>query len=316
MSIWIVWQFCGKLSLIHKGDKILQIPNLIKVPLEKSLPKTNENMYEILWASRLQIFEKLYEAGITDPLRLLAEFERFEKEYSMGVIHADDSEGASREFLSGMVVMQPRQTEAQSALKFEGRPVLQAVLDACDESVQCIVELGCGYGRNLIELQYHITNPDISLIGAEYTRSGRRAIEFFNARFFQNRPINVAFTNHSIASFPFIPRDKKVLVFSCHSLEQVRLLPNDFFIKLAGSADKITGIHIEPFGFQAVAQKDWQKTHLHHFCFAHHQSYNMNMFQCFQQAVAAQAIIPEKVSINASFAQPENPSSILIWRKP
>lgn len=251
-------------------------------------------------------------AGVTDPLRLLAELERLESNYRMGIAYTDDS----KKFLSGTVILKPRQTEGRSALKFEGRPVLQAVLDACDESVQCIVELGCGYGRNLIELQYHITNPDISLIGAEYTRSGRRAIEFFNARFFQNRPIDVAFTDHSIASFPFIPRDKKVLVFSCHSLEKLRLLPNDFFIKLAGSADRITGIHIEPFGFQAVPQKDWQEVHLRHFSFAHIQEYNMNMFQCFFQAVAAQAVVTEKVSINASFVQPENPSSILIWRKP
>ena len=293
----------------------MRIPNPIEVCLESPLPATNENMYEILWAARLQVFNEIYKAASTDILHFLALFEKFERECRMGVAFQTNPEGCKEYPQASKVVLCPQQSGQQGGLIFSGRPTLQAVMDAYDDSVDCIVELGCGYGRNLIELQHHIKNPKVSFIGAEYTHSGRQAVEFFNTHFLKDRPIEVTFTDHALASFPFIPRDKKVLVFSCHSLEQVQGLPGDFFIKLANSADNISGVHIEPFGFQAVPREDWQDIHRLHAAFALEKRYNLNMFSCFYQAVEAQHVVPKKLAIHASFAQPENPSSILVWEK-
>lgn len=289
---------------------------MIKVPIEHPIPATNENTYEMLWAARLQIFDKAYENGAKTPFDIIAYLFDLEKRYTFGAEFLPPSVVGRPQLLNGIVRGYPTPHQDYEAVtEYHFNPVLAAVMQQYDPSVETLVELGCGYGRNLIELRHHIKTPDLTFIGAEYTRSGREAIEFFNTKFPDPRPIVATFTDHRLAAFPFIPREGKTLVFTCHSLEQVEKLPLDFFVNLAASSGSITGVHIEPFGFQVVPRDKWNDTFREHNAFARYQGYNLNMMSCLEYAVNEKAITLSGIALNASFAQPENPSSVVVWKK-
>lgn len=289
---------------------------MIKIPIEHPVPATNENTYEMLWAARLQIFHEACAGGAKTPFDIMASLSDLERRYTLGVELLPPPVAGELQLLNGVVrgIPTPHQAcEAVTAYNFN--PVLAVVAQQCDPSVKILVELGCGYGRNLIELRHHIKTPDLTFMGAEYTRSGREAIEFFNTNFPDPRPIVATFTDHRLATFPFIPREGKTLVFTCHSLEQVEKLPLDFFVNLAASSESITGVHIEPFGFQVVPRDEWNDTFRVHNAFARYQGYNLNMMSCLEYAVREKAITLSGVALNVSFAQPENPSSVVVWKK-
>ena len=127
--------------------------------------------------------------------------------------------------------------------------------------------------------------------------------------------IKSSFVDHAHPVFDFMPRDENILVFSCHSLEQVAILPQDYFVKLAESADSIRGVHIEPFGFQAVAPDDRTEVQIKHQDFAVTHQYNTNLMDCIRYAVEQKAIRIEHMEIDFSNFQPGNPSSWISWTK-
>ena len=291
---------------------------VIKVEVTQPVPNTNENFYEIMWAARLDVFRQALRKGAKTPFDIMACLVNLEQQFTFGVEKLPSPTGDGTLYLNGVVRLVPNPDSNQqslSATSYSFNQILAVVVQHCDDGVKAIVELGAGYGRNLIELRHHLRRPDLALIGAEYTQSGRDAMEFFNASFPDLSPIQTAFTDHHLASFPFVPGRDKVLVFSCHSLEQVEKLPLDFFVNLAASAEDITGVHIEPFGFQAVPRSAWNRSHYDHNAFIRSKNYNLNMWACLEHAVREQAITITGMALNVSFAQPENPSSVIVWKK-
>ncbi|AMW34985.1 hypothetical protein HEQ62_02845 [Haematospirillum jordaniae] len=290
----------------------------IKVEITQPIPYTNQNFYEIVWAARLEVFRQALEGGAKTPFDIMACLVNLEQQFTFGVEKLPSPTGDGTLYLNGVVRLVPNPDSNQQSLSapsYSFNQILAAVVQHCDDGVKAIVELGAGYGRNLMELRHHLRRPDLALIGAEYTQSGRDAMEFFNASFPDLTPIQTVFTDHRLASFPFISSKDKVLVFSCHSLEQVEKLPLDFFVNLADSSEDITGVHIEPFGFQAVPRSAWSDVHHAHNAFIRLKDYNLNMWACLEHAVREQAITITGVALNASFAQPENPSSVVVWKK-
>lgn len=292
--------------------------SVIKVDVMQPIPYTNQNFYEIVWAARLEVFRQALEGGAKTPFDVMANLCCLEQQFMLAAESLPSTTGDGTSYLNGVVRLVPNPDSNQqspSTPLYSFNQPLTVVVQHCDDKVKSIVELGAGYGRNLIELRHHFQRPDLALIGAEYTQSGRDAMEFFNASFPDLTPVQTAFTDHRLASFPFIPGKDKVLVFSCHSLEQVEKLPLDFFVNLAASAEDITGVHIEPFGFQAVPRRAWNHSHYDHNAFIRSKDYNLNMWTCLEHAVREQAITITGVALNASFAQPENPSSVVVWKK-
>ena len=129
---------------------------------------------------------------------------------------------------------------------------LQNVLDKhVTENTDVIIDLGSGWGRHSIQLSF--MNEGYNLIAGELSDSGQKITKFFTDKY-----------NLPIESFPFnwhepdsliellSGRDyKEVVLFSSNSIEQIPHLPIDLFDRICNlPINKITGVHIEPVGFQ------------------------------------------------------------------
>ena len=131
------------------------------------------------------------------------------------------------------------------------------LIDIIDETgpYDRIVELGCGYGRNLIEIFYRGGPTDARYFGGEFTQSGveiasklAAATPKMNAKFFH--------FNHLEPSLEGLDLGKKAFVFTCHSIEQVKETPPQWFDVVANAADFVRCAHLDPFEFQIKGAND------------------------------------------------------------
>jgi hypothetical protein len=120
--------------------------------------------------------------------------------------------------------------------------------------VDCIVELGCGYGRNLVELFFN-GGPKIPYFGGELTETGR-AIGDALASLSKEQTLSFHPFDHVSPDLSWMPRCNRALIYTVHSIEQVYKIDTTFFECIAGSAEHVTGLHLEPFGFQVNPDLD------------------------------------------------------------
>ena len=103
---------------------------------------------------------------------------------------------------------------------------------------------------------------------------------------------------------------EKVLLFTCHSLEQVKRLPERFFDVLAAAAPEVTAIHLEPFGFQIERKSSVSKKHA---AFIKGSFFNMNLAEVLRAAEKRKKLTVRVTVLNAINPQEENPTSIAVW---
>jgi len=125
-----------------------------------------------------------------------------------------------------------------------------AVAAAVDPTVDAVVELGCGWGRNLAALAARLDRADLLYIGAEQSHSGRAAAERLMAKPGGGRFQAAPFDFYT-PDFSFLASLKNPVIFTCAALEQIAVLPPAFFIRLADAAPGAKLILFEPFGWQA-----------------------------------------------------------------
>ena len=111
----------------------------------------------------------------------------------------------------------------------------------------------------------------------------------------------------------FVCKVEKVLVFACHSIEQVEFLPENYFRKICRAARQVVGIHQEPFGFQVVQDNEpMMKAHEE---FIRQHGFNLNFFDRLKEAENSGILKILSVQLNQNAFQPENPTSVVIWEK-
>lgn len=188
------------------------------------------------------------------------------------------------------------------------------LIDAFDESggYDCIVELGCGYGRNLFEIFYSGGATDIWYYGGEFTKSGvdiatklANATPNMNATFFH--------FNHLEPNLDFIKQKgyKRAFVFTSHSIEQVKYIPQNWFKVVSGIAEYVRCIHLEPYGFQSKILGDVTQKHKE---FIINQGWNLNFLQELLDAVERQEIVLDDTILEIGCASDAyNPGSIACW---
>lgn len=279
------------------------------------LNATNESKYELWWQARYQLIKNFYEDGGKN---IFSIFKKLDEIESKNVLILESININDNVKLSGRVFLEKRKEPIEySDYKIDDR--LIKLLAYIDNNTKTVVELGCGYGRRIYELSYLLSDiKGINFIGAEYSKSGREIINFLNQSFHVNNEIHTHFTDHKEAEFDFIPKNHGNLIYSCHSLEQVKFLPIDFIHKLAThSKHACTGIHIEPFGFQVSGiDRSTEQIILHdyHRNFAETQDYNLNLWDCIEYALKQGSIELVNIELDFSFIQAENPSSLVAWK--
>jgi hypothetical protein len=126
----------------------------------------------------------------------------------------------------------------------------------------------------------------------------------------RHAPVKPVFFDHGDPDLSFLKGAKRVLLFSCHSIEQVGRLPEEYFEKLARAAPSVTGLHFEPFGFQLGGS---DKISVGHRAAIESKGWNQNMVECLKKAEGKGLLSIRHLAANVVAPQMGNPTSIVLW---
>ena len=115
-----------------------------------------------------------------------------------------------------------------------------------------MIELGCGYARHLFAIRELIehTRPDVRYLGAEIDECGIRGSTLLSELEPARSPVDIHPFDYTNPDFGFLRGITNAVVFTCHSVEQVREIPDRWFIELIKAVPNVTCIHHEPVGWQ------------------------------------------------------------------
>ena len=275
--------------------------------------------YEQAWSLRADYLRGLIAAGERNIPRLLRRLEAFERKYRVKPGKASlqfERTVWPQEFEIG-----PAGVPMLRLSSLRGNALLvpfhtldhpaNFIVDYIDEHgpFDAIVELGCGYGRNLFDIFYGGGPQDVPYYGGELTESGVAVAQeiaaldpAMKASFF-----SFDYLEPALAIAPV----ERALVFTIHSIEQVCQIDPRLFAVIAGAAKRVDCIHLEPFGFQLVELGPASRGHRDQ---AVENSWNLNFAATLQEARRLHGIEVSCVITETSMPiDPLNPTSLAVW---
>ena len=303
------------------------------------LPNTPQNFYALAWAERLKFVQSLVACGETDVSRIIRILERHERKFQLKIEHAsytysEPQDGPEKiDVFTGHAEWVPVDHGSDAELLPTGVPavtensflgkkltlpaytdlsviVANWIVDLIDEDCSSVVELGCGYGRNLFNIHYLGGPLGIPYYGTEYTETGR-ALASFLASLECAIDLRVDHFDHTSVDLRFIEESDHLFAFTCHSIEQVAEIPDSYFEDLAKSAKKLTCIHFEPFGFQISANNPYSVRQKDFFI---KRGWNTNFFDVLKTAANTGTINLTHVYKDIIPNEEISPTSVAIWR--
>jgi hypothetical protein len=275
--------------------------------------------YEELWQIRASFMRDLIAGGESDRFRVISRLHTHERRYGCVVVDGA-TRWVPRPFNGPMPSGTPLSRPSSLRGHFMAVPFYtvyakeQLILDYLETNgpFDCLVELGCGYGQNLFSIHAQ-GGPDIPYFGGEYTDSGVTM-----ARELAALPNGGRFTffhfDHRDPDLAAVPRTRRAMVFTCHTIEQVRSIPVDWFRTVGSIADEVHCLHLEPFGFQMERAGPISEKQRESFAV---RGWNGNMAGAAQEAGARGDILITALYTEMTFPEdPENPPSLMIWRTP
>ncbi|HLI21684.1 MAG TPA: hypothetical protein VKV32_11230 [Stellaceae bacterium] len=277
------------------------------------------DFYEEAWETRANLLRRLIAEGERNIPRLLRRFEAYERKYRV----KRTADGARFER-----IVWPKPLEVGSAgvpllriSAFRGNALLvpfhsldqpaNFVVDYIDEHgpFDTVIELGCGYSRNLFDIFYGGGPQDTRYYGGELTQSGVAV----------GREIATLDPEMKVEFFPFDYLDpvlpiapvERALVFTVHSIEQVCQIDPRLFAVIAGAGKSVDCIHLEPFGFQLVELGPASREHRDQ---AVENKWNLNFAAALQEAQRLHGVKLDCVVTETSLPlDPRNPTSLAVW---
>ena len=188
--------------------------------------------------------------------------------------------------------------------------VTEATLEACQPEPDLVLELGSGWGRNLVTLWLAGGPREASYVGAEYTDAGRRAA----ARLASLEPAlrfeSMPFDYHS-PDLSGLARVRRAVVITVHSVEQVPHVGQELIEAVRRLGDEVECLHFEPVGWQrgdadrAGSSREHAEAH----------DYNRNLLSLLQACERCGEI--EIVGVDTEVigaGTPLNATSLIRWR--
>ncbi len=275
--------------------------------------------YTNLWAARADITRQLIARGEAEPMRIIHTLERMEQHMEL-IADAQSASWKARQFDPKTLLPSgvPAFREAafnggalqMSAYTYASLPNFLADYVTENGPYDGVVELGCGFGQNLFRLYYAGLPKQVRYFGGELAESGV-GLGRTLARLRPEIPIEFFVFDHLAPDLSMVPRLPCLLVFTCHSLEQVDTVPQSFFAAVAGCAERVTCVHLEPFGFQARPIGPLAQAHRKFF---EGLGWNMNLHAAAEQA-EKDGVIKRTVVIPDIFLSSDalNTTSLMVW---
>ena len=282
-----------------------------------------QDFYEKAWAFRAKFLESELERG-ANALQAIKELEKKERGYTLGVNdttgevlymkkeisddepHIKDTNIAlySKRGFNGNIIILPKHTS------YDFRILLIDLIDATGP-YDAIIELGCGYGRNLFEIFYGGGPRDAKYIGGEFTKSGVEIAQKL-AKKAPKMKTEFFHFNHLEPKLPFKKPFKRAFVFTCHSIEQVMQINENWFDEVVKAGEFVRGAHLEPFGFQLKNSGPLSDMHKD---FMIQNSWNINFAEVLRQALERKIIKDEQIFLEMGVTPDINVGSLAFWSK-
>lgn len=282
-----------------------------------------QDFYEKAWAFRAKFLESELQSG-ANALQAIKELEKKERGYTLGVNdttgevlymkkeisddepHIKDTNIAlySKRGFNGNIIILPKHTS------YNFTTLLIDLIDATGP-YDAIIELGCGYGRNLFEIFYGGGPRDAKYIGGEFTKSGVEIAQKL-AKKAPKMKIEFFHFNHLEPKLPFKKPFKRAFVFTCHSIEQVMQINENWFDEVVKAGEFVRGAHLEPFGFQLKNSGPLSDMHKD---FMIQNSWNINFAEVLRQAVERKIIKDEQIFLEMGVTPDVNVGSLAFWSK-
>jgi len=190
---------------------------------------------------------------------------------------------------------------------------MEFIADYCRlRNYDAVIELGSGYAQNLIKLHF-LGGPKVPYYAGEYTKSGCECASMLGDLDSEINLIPFDF-DYLSADFSSIKQFDNVLVFTCHSIEQVTNIPKDLIPKISRIADNVTCIHIEPFGFQLTSSHNESEVDKCHRSFFAKNAWNQNLASSLVYHHLCNNIELNYISPNIMGGLENNPSSLALWK--
>lgn len=282
-----------------------------------------QDFYEKAWAFRAKFLEGQLESG-ANALQAIKELEKKERGYTLGVNdttgevlymkkeisddepHIKDTNIAlySKRGFNGNIIILPKHTS------YNFTTLLIDLIDATGP-YDAIIELGCGYGRNLFEIFYGGGPRDAKYIGGEFTKSGVEIAQKLAKKASKMKTEFFHF-NHLEPKLPFKKPFKRAFVFTCHSIEQVMQINENWFDEVVKAGEFVRGAHLEPFGFQLKNSGPLSDMHKDSMI---QNSWNINFAEVLRQAVERKIIKDEQIFLEMGVTPDVNVGSLAFWSK-
>ena len=282
-----------------------------------------QDFYERAWAFRAKFLEEQLESG-ANALQAIKELEKKERGYTLGVNdttgevlymkkeigddepHIKDTNIAlySKRGFNGNIIILPKHTS------YNFRTLLIDLIDATGP-YDAIIELGCGYGRNLFEIFYGGGPREAKYIGGEFTKSGVEIAQKL-AKKAPKMKTEFFHFNHLEPKLPFKKPFKRAFVFTCHSIEQVMQINENWFDEVVKAGEFVRGAHLEPFGFQLKNSGPLSDMHKD---FIIQNSWNINFAEVLRQALERKIIKDEQIFLEMGVTPDVNVGSLAFWSK-
>ena len=282
-----------------------------------------QDFYEKAWAFRAKFLEEQLESG-ANALQAIKELEKKERGYTLGVNdttgevlymkkeisddepHIKDTNIAlySKRGFNGNIIILPKHTS------YNFRTLLIDLIDATGP-YDAIIELGCGYGGNLFEIFYGGGPREAKYIGGEFTKSGVEIAQKL-AKKAPKMKTEFFHFNHLEPKLPFKKPFKRAFVFTCHSIEQVMQINENWFDEVVKAGEFVRGAHLEPFGFQLKNSGPLSDMHKD---FMIQNSWNINFAEVLRQAVERKIIKDEQIFLEMGVTPDVNVGSLAFWSK-
>ena len=282
-----------------------------------------QDFYEKAWAFRAKFLESQLESG-ANALQAIKELEKKERGYTLGVNdttgevlymkkeigddepHIKDTNIAlySKRGFNGNIIILPKH------ISYDFITLLIDLIDATGP-YDAIIELGCGYGRNLFEIFYGGGPREAKYIGGEFTKSGVEIAQKL-AKKAPKMKTEFFHFNHLEPKLPFKKPFKRAFVFTCHSIEQVMQINENWFDEVVKAGEFVRGAHLEPFGFQLKNSGPLSDMHKD---FMIQNSWNINFAEVLRQAVERKIIKDEQIFLEMGVTPDVNVGSLAFWSK-
>jgi hypothetical protein len=187
--------------------------------------------------------------------------------------------------------------------------VLDVVGEACTPTTALVIELGSGWGRNLLSLWLSGGPASAEYVAAEYTEAGRRVAAQLAAMDPRLKFRSVAW-DYRHPDLSMLGRFDEAVVFTVHSVEQLPQLPAEAIDTIRGLADRVTCLHFEPVGWQLGETEQSGSTA----DYAAQHDYNRNLVELLreqerQRRLNIELILPDVIGEN-----PANSTTLIVWR--